>query len=278
MLEMAQMFRVGRLMRLVLVTVAFALLALPAGVAQAQNSDDAHAGFQRASRTDLAARIAQLEQQLASGSLKGKKASAAEEEIAGIRSRLENGDFQVGDRFVFTVRMDSVRVDTASVRDSLKVAVLALPDMSLKGVLRSELDERLNAHIARYIKNASARTNVLTRIAVLGAVRSPGYYYTSPDRPVGDIVMLAGGPTPTAKMNQVEAYRAGKRLFSSKEVQEVIRSGETLEQLDIRSGDEFRFPEKRRLDWWAITRMLLMVSSLLIGAINFLKWYYDQQE
>lgn len=252
-------------------------LAVPLMTASAQGGSSA-GSLQRASRTELAARVAQLEQQVASGSLRGKSATQAQAELAGIRERLANGDFQVGDRFVITVRMDSVRADTASVRDSLKVTVLNLPDLSLKGVLRSELNDRINAHILRFLRNADARTTVLTRVAVFGAVRVPGFYYASPDRPVTDMVMLAGGPAADANLNQFEVYRARVRLLSAKDSRDAIRSGTTIEQLDIRSGDEFRIPQKRKINWQSVIQMAFVISSLLFAMINFLKWYYDRQE
>lgn len=259
-----------------LVMLVAALLLMPTVKLEAQNTMAGR--LQRATRTDLAARVAQLEQQVASGSVKGKTLEATRAEIAEIRQRLENGDFQVGDRFVLTFRMDSVRADTASVRDSLNVTVMGLPDVSLRGVLRSELDEKLNAHIARYIRNVSARTNVLTRIAILGAVRMPGFYYASPDRPVSDLVMLAGGPAPDANLNEFEVFRAHAKLLKSKDSRDAIRNGLTLEQLDIRSGDEFRIPQKRKFNWQLIIQTLFLISSLTFAAINFLRWYYDRQE
>lgn len=249
-----------------------------AGSLHAQAPAGSVATMQRATRADLAARVAQLEQQVASGTLKGKNAEQANREIAEIKTRLSVGDFQVGDRFVITARMDSVRADTASVRDSLKVTVLNLPDITITGVLRSELDERINAHVARYVRNVTVRTSVLTRVAILGAVARPGFYYASPDRPVSDMVMLAGGPAPNANLNEFEVYRARARLLSSKDSRNAVRSGTTLEQLDIRSGDEFRIPQKRKINWQLVLQLFLILSSLLFALINFLKWYYDRQE
>lgn len=271
---------VVRVRRLVATTVASAALLvgiLPVALG-AQAPATGVGSLQRATRTDLAARVAQLEQQVASAQLKGKSVEQAKQEIAAIQGRLSVGDFQVGDRFVITARMDSIRADTASVRDSLKVSVLNLPDLSIAGVLRSELDERLNSHVARYVRNVSIRTSVLTRVAVLGAVRTPGFYYASPDRPVSDMVMLAGGPAPQANLEQFEVYRARTRLLGTKDSRNAVRSGTTLEQLDIRSGDEFRIPEKRKINWQMVLQLFFIMSSLLFAVVNFLKWYYDRQE
>ncbi len=235
------------------------------------------AGAQRAARSELAERLQQLEGLIASAG-KADQRSKLQAEQTAIRTRLENGDFKVGDRFVMTVRFDSVRVDTASVRDSLVVSILNLPDLRLQGVLRSELDEKLNQHVARYIRNASVRSSVLTRIAVLGAVRAPGFYYASPDRPVSDVVMLAGGPGPEANLGRFELRRGTTTLVDGKRSRELIESGRTLEQIDVQSGDEFRIPMKRKVNWGIVLQLFFIVSSLFFAIFQFLQWYYNRQE
>lgn len=235
------------------------------------------AGAQRATRTELAARLQQLDGLVASAGKADQRSKLLAEQTA-IRARLENGDFKVGDRFVMTLRFDSVRVDTASVRDSLVVSILNLPDLRLQGVLRSELDERLNQHVARYIRNASVRSNVLTRVAVLGAVRAPGFYYASPDRPVSDIVMLAGGPAPEANLGRFELRRGTTTLVEGKKSRELLESGRTLEQLDVQSGDEFRIPVKRKVNWQLVIQLFFIASSLFFAVFQFLQWYYGREE
>jgi hypothetical protein len=235
-------------------------------------------GPQRATRAELQARIVELERQVAAGAGKEKDRLRAATEVAAIRSRLELGDFRVGDRFLVTVRLDSVITDTASVRDSLKVALLNLPDVSLEGVLRSELDARMGAHVARYVRNADLRANVLTRIAILGAVARPGFYYAAPDRPLTDLVMLAGGPAPNANLNELEVARGRTRILGAKESRKLLKEGRTLEQLDIQSGDEVRIAERRRVNWQLVIQVFFIVSSLSFAVFNMLRWYYDRQD
>lgn len=235
------------------------------------------AGAQRATRVELATRVQALEGLIASAKGTEQRANLHKEQSA-LRTRLEVGDFKVGDRFVMTVRFDSVRVDTASVRDSLVVSILNLPDFRLQGVLRSELDEKLNQHVARYIRNASVRSNVLTRIAILGAVSAPGFYYASPDRPVSDILMLAGGPTPEANLGRFQLRRGTATLIDGKRSKSLLESGRTLEQLDVQSGDEFRIPVKRRVNWQLVIQLFFILSTLLFAFLQFLQWYYGRQD
>ncbi|MBX9855996.1 MAG: SLBB domain-containing protein [Gemmatimonadaceae bacterium] len=253
---------------------ALLVIALP-GTVSAQSAP--LAGAQRATRTELAEWAQQLDAQIASEG-KTDQRNKLQAEKAAIRARLESGDFRVGDRFLFTVRFDSVRTDTASVRDSLKVSLLNLPDVSLKGVLRSELAAHLEAHVSRFVRNVEVRANVLTRVAILGAVARPGYYYAAPDRPLSDLVMLAGGPAPNANLKQLEITRGRTRMLSAKDSRKFIEEGRTLEQLDVQSGDEVRIPDKKRVNWQLVIQLFFILSSFAFAAVNFLRWYYERQE
>ena len=258
-----------------------AALALAFGVATTLSAEAQSAsvsGPQRATRAELAGLVAQLEQQVATGKLRGDRLNHAQASLVAMQARLRVGDFKVGDRFVLTLRQDVVRSDTASVRDSLLVAVAALPDFSAAGILRSELDEKLNAHVSTYLKNTTVRTNVLTRIAIMGAVRSPGYYYAPPDRPLTDLVMIAGGPALDANLNEISITRGGTTLLSSKDSRALLKDGRTLEQVDVQSGDEVRLSATRRIPWAVIVRSFLLVTSLIFAILQFIVSYYARQE
>lgn len=252
-----------------------ALLTAPVA---ASGQDATTSGPQRASRADLLARATDLEQQVAARKGKDKELKRAAAEASAIRARLEKGDFRVGDQFLVTFRLDSVRSESVLVRDSLKVALLNLPDVSLAGVLRSELNDHMGAHVSRYLRNAELRASVLTRVAILGAVARPGFYYAAPDRPLSDLVMMAGGPAPNANLNELEVSRDSKQLIKSKDSRQYLKDGRTLEQLDIQSGDEVRVPQKRKINWQIFVQLALVLSTLTFAFINFLQWYYNRQD
>lgn len=251
--------------------VSACLMAFAPSVASGQRSP------QQDSRPSLSTRAAQLESQLADTKLKASKREDVKNQLAIIRSRLSDGDFHVGDRFTYTLVQDSARTDTASVRDGLVVSIGSLPDFSVRGILRSELTERLASHVDRYMKRATVRTNVLTRIAILGSVRSPGYYYTSPDRPLSELVMIAGGPMPEANLGQLEIRRDKAVVLSADESKKAIKDGRTIEQADVQSGDEVQIPEKRKFNWQLIIQVLFIASSLFFAFIQFIQWYYNRQ-
>ena len=99
----------------------------------------------------MAERVAQLEQSAASGSVSGFARSPPMPELTAIRMRMQQKDFRVDDRFVITLLLGTVRLNTVSVRDKVVVSIVNLPDVSLIGVLRSELDERMITYVARYL-------------------------------------------------------------------------------------------------------------------------------
>ena len=235
-------------------------------------------GMQRSTRTELAARVSALEGQVAAGVTKGEKRARVMEEISEIRGRLAEGDFRVGDRFLYTLTIDSIRSDTISVRDGLQVTLTNLPDVSLKGVLRAELDEALATHVSRFLKHARVRTVTLTQVSILGAVGRPGYYWAAPDSPLGELIMMAGGPVPDANIGEVEIKRANRVVLEAKDSRKALRQGRTIEQVDMRSGDEVRIPLKRKVNWGQMIQLLFVASSLFFAFVQFMQYYYSRQE
>ena len=235
--------------------------------------------MQRATRADLISRSVAVERDLSAGSPKDKDRSKLQAESALLKTRLSRGDFHPGDRFLITIIQDAAsRSDTATVRDSLLVSLVGLPDVSLQGILRSELNEKLSAHVARFLRNSSVRTIVFTRVAILGGVMRPGFYVVPPDQPIGDLLMVAGGSVVDARLNDLQVNRGSSTLISVKESRKALKEGLTLEQLDVQSGDEINIPIKRRYNAQTIFQVLFFASSIFFAAVNFLKFYYSQQQ
>lgn len=238
----------------------------------------AAAGGQRATRAQLTERVVELERMLAQNPNPAERARVVAE-VAAIRGRLEEGDFRVGNQFVVTVTAPVLNTsDTVTVRDSLLVTFAKLPDASVRGVLRSELNERLSAHVARFVKEPQVRVNVLTRLTVVGSVNRPGLVYVSPDRPIGELIQLAGGPAQDAKLDELEVKRNGTSVLSRKNSKRALKEGRTLEQLDIRSGDDVTIPKKRRINWQAIFQGIALFSTLFFAALQLIRLYYDSKE
>jgi|GEM_PF-491237 len=259
--------------------VVCAVLVAGASSSTAAGAQQAPAPVQRATRADLKARGEVIDRDLASGNLKGKDRTKLQAEASLVKMRLTRGDFHPGDRFLITIIQDAAsRSDTATVRDSLLVSLVGLPDVSLQGTLRAELNEKLTAHVARFLRNSSVRTIVFTRVAIMGGVMRPGYYVVPPDQPISDLLMLAGGTSVDGRLNDLQVNRGSSTLISVKDSRKALKEGQTLEELDVQSGDEIKIPVKRKYNAGTAIQVLFFGSSILFGVVNFLRFYYSQQE
>lgn len=156
-----------------------------------------------------------------------------------LEQRLEDGDFRMGDRLVLKVVGESTLSDTFTVRAE---QVLALPDMaplSLHGVLRSELQARLLEHVSNYIRSPTVTAEALLRVGVLGAVVRPGYYNVPADRALGDLPTVASGLAGDADLGKTQILRDGKEHWPRSDVRRAMASGQSLDVLGLKGGDEF---------------------------------------
>ena len=205
-------------------------------------------------RRDLEARAAQL--------ARDPRRAA---EAAQIRARLRDGDFQVGDAIVLNVLGVAQFSDTFPVRAG---RVLHLPEVApipLAGVLRSELQAHLQRQISRYVINPTVEAHSLVRVAVAGAVARPGFYEVRPDAPISDAVMYAGGLAREGDATKISVRRAGRTMIPESELRASVAMGATLDDLNVRPGDELRVGERRRRDWLETARTLAYVVVVATG-------------
>jgi protein involved in polysaccharide export with SLBB domain len=229
-------------------------------------------------RAQLAERVAELEQGMNDGSLRGGARTEAVGDLASLRARLESGDFQVGDQIIVTVSQDLVQVDTATVRDGLVIAFAALPDVSVAGLLRSELLPRLQAHVDRFRKEHTVRVNLLTRLLITGQVARPGYYSISPDRPATEIIMLAGGPTPFGKLEQVTVRRDRRLIVKGSQWRNAVRAGTTVATLGVQPGDEVIIGGRPPSNALQSMRGFAFAASGVFAVIRLLQFIYTEPE
>jgi protein involved in polysaccharide export with SLBB domain len=190
-------------------------------------------------------------------------AMAAEAEKQGrtseawlLGSRLTNGDFQEGDRILIALE-NTARVDTMQVRAGKVVQFAGIADLSLEGVLRSELTETLRTHLAKYLRNPALRATPLLPIAVFGNVGAPGYYYVPADVVLRDVIMRAGGPR-NGDLRRVTIRRGGEAIWKPKEVATALAEGMSLDRLHLRAGDEIVVSDQRR---FSASTVLSVISA-----------------
>jgi protein involved in polysaccharide export with SLBB domain len=231
-----------------------ALLGPAALAAQAPNSGDAERPM--VARADLEA--------LASSGDAGSAARA--------RQRLAAGDFHGGDRIWLMVQGDTALSDTFTVwpDQSLHLPSPTTGSLSLQGVLRSELQPKLQQYVARFVRNPDVRARPLMRVGIEGEVRSAGYYAVPADAPLSDVFMAAGGTTPNARMEKAKIVRNGRTIMEGRDLEMAMAGGQTLDEVGAREGDQFIMPKKAggfsdglRFTW--------LIMSVTLGAIALSK-------
>jgi protein involved in polysaccharide export with SLBB domain len=186
-----------------------------------------------------------------------------------LRTRLQRGDFQDGDRIVVRLLGTTTFNDTITVRAGKMLPLPRMDDLPLEGVLRSELTPRLSSHLARYLRDSSVRATPLLRLAVLGQVRAPGYYYTSADVLLSDVIMKAGGPAPDADMNKSIIRRGGETIWNAQDTRTALSDGLSLDRLHLRAGDEIYLPEQHHFNWGMATQIAFGVLGLAVALVRF---------
>lgn len=186
-----------------------------------------------------------------------------EAEAAQLHQRLDRGDFGAGDRVVVRVEGQAALTDTFTVREGGRLQLPGIPELSLRGVLRSEAEERLRQEIARYIREPDVRVLPLLRIVVTGSVMRPGYYALPADVLVSDAIMAAGGPNADADLSKVELRRGTTTLYAAAVFGEVVREGLTLDRAHLRAGDEILVGDRRRRNWGTVLQGVTAGVGLL---------------
>jgi protein involved in polysaccharide export with SLBB domain len=169
--------------------------------------------------------------------------------------------FQVGERILLRVEGERDLSDTFTVRPGPSLLLPRLGEISLAGVRRADVEPYLKTQLTRFLRDPVVQARALLRIAVLGEVERPGFYAVSADLPLPATVMLAGGPTRTARPQGIRVERGEGRGLGADTVAKAIAHNATLAELGIRSGDRIVVPRQGRRD----PEGTLRTAELLIG-------------
>ena len=201
--------------------------------------------------------------------LERQAATAGPAEAAAIRERLRDGDFRVGDRIVISTRpgsmlpqgMPEVLNDTLVVREGRTIRIPNVADFSLAGILRSEIEERLNAHLQGYLRNVNVRVETLVQANLSGPVGRPGFTVLAPDMLLTDAIMAGGGIAQNADVNRTVIKRNGETIIDSDSIRVAIQRGATLDQIDFQTNDQIVVGEERNINWRTILGIVSAVGS-----------------
>jgi len=253
------------------VLAAAAALLFGAGAGTAQQPPDSAAARVQVTRQQLEDLLHQLEESSQSPAYSSAMRERSRVEARLLRNRLEQGDFQIGDRIRLTVDAESTLTDTFTVAPGRVLTLPGIGSLPLAGVLRSELNGYLTGQIARFVRNPVVHSKSLIRMAVLGGVSRPGYYTVPTEALVSDVLMQAGGPTATAKVLQMRIERGREILWDGDRLQQVIAEGRTLDALSLQAGDRIQLPESKASNTTTYLYALQLLISLPLAIIGLVK-------
>ena len=234
---MRQLLR-ENVLRLAMVCVAAATTATP--VAAQEEWDPRRVYMTREALQDLLDRL-ELTAQSSAYSSTLRDRTWAEAEL--IRTRLEEGDFQVGDRILLTVENEATLTDTFTVDRGKTLGLPLIGDVSLSGLLRAELETTLTEYVAQFIRDPRVRARSLIPVTITGAVGAPGFYTLPSELRLTDALMFAGGTSPTAEVTEIRIERGDEEIWDEESLQAAITEGRTLDQLSMRAGDLVYVPD-----------------------------------
>ena len=223
----------------------------------------------QATRAELEASLIQIDSILKSPGYSSRIREAKRKESTLIRERLVEGDLQVGDQMAITVLNETAFTGTFTIQAGRQLVLPGIEPIPVRGVLRSEAEGYVSEKLAQYVRNPSVRVVTSIRLAVLGAVEKQGFYQVPADVLISDAIMLAGGPIGIADPNQSRVVRASSEILTRTEVEQAIVQGATLDQLNLRAGDQIYVDEKaaragRTVTFLAIAGLITSVVYLLV--------------
>lgn len=244
--------------------LCFTVITVPVELsAQAVTPTEWDAQREQMTRAELEALLSRLEIETQSSAYSNALREQASRSAELVRTRLEEGDFQVGDRIVLEVEQEPEMSDTLAVRAGRVVDVPVVGQVSLEGVLRSELDEHMTDFMGQFIRDPVVRTESLVRVLVQGAVGQPNFYLVPADRLVTDVITTAGGPTGEADLDRMRVERGQQRIWEGQALQDAIVQGRTLDQMNLQSGDRLMIPVDEQRSTWEVVRNVTGVVGTL---------------
>jgi len=219
------------------------------------------------SREELLALAAQAELQASEQQANQSSREEALRRAQHLQTRLREGDFHPGDHIALFVEGEQALTDTFPVREGSVLELPTLGVVSLHGVLRSELQPFLTASVARYVRNPSVRATALVRIAVLGAVSHPGFYFARTDLSLSDVIMRAGGPAASADLATSYVRRGSAITWATDGIRAAFAESMTLDDIEIQSGDAIVVTEQAHFNWAVVSQVITALVGAAVAAV-----------
>ncbi len=247
--------------------LALGLMAAPSGLRAQDQPVDAQRPL--ATRAQLQASLTEAEQVANGGGFSASFREAKRDEAAMIRERLTEGDFYVGDQITITVVGADTSLGGLGGTHSVSYGrVLILPsigEVPLRGVLRSEIQTYLTEQIGRFVRNPDIRVRPSLRLTFMGGVNTPGFHQVDADMLVSDALTLAGGINNSTVLKDTKILRGEEEIVDGETFAKAVTSGLTIDQLNLRAGDEINVGVQNRRDWFTTLRTFAAIPALILS-------------
>ena len=197
-------------------------------------------------------------------------------EAALIRQRLQEGDIQVGDQLQITLSVPT-SPSAAPVNGPFTIGpnqMLTLPEIPpipMRGVLRSEVKDYLTEYLSRLFRDQTVQVVSTIRLTIVGGIGKPGFYQLPAEMPLPDAIMQAGGPRDEKALQETVIRRSNEEILGEDEVAAAIRDGLTLDQLNLRAGDELVVGEDSKRNWQQTLRTYMLIPGIILSLAGVLR-------
>lgn len=240
----------------------FVLAGSLASEAQAQDPNAADSGLLFATRAQLEAILERYQTAGDASGYSDAVRQVANDEADLIRYRLTEGDFEVGDQITLTVPGQTALSAVFTVQPGKLLILPEIPEMPLRGLLRSELTAALTRHLEQYFVSPQVFVTTSIRLQVEGEVGNPGFHVVSADQRFPDMLAGVGQPTRTARTESIKIRRQGETIWDGEELQQAIVEGRTLDQLSLRAGDIIEVPARSNQNFLQTLRGFYFIVPL----------------
>jgi len=131
--------------------------------------------------------------------------------------------------------------------------------IKVKGMTVAHLEEKLVEQYKPYMKDPIIVITPLIRVVMIGAFNKPGSYRIDPKSSLWELVELAGGPNEGCDLRKMKVERGGEVVVDN--LLKSFEQGYSLDDVNIRSGDQIIAPYRRRIGFDYIRRYLSFIMT-----------------
>ncbi len=213
------------------------------------------------SRADLTAALEEIEGFLSSGAYSSNLRTAKRAQADAIRQRLAEGDLRVGDLIQLDVAEASSLSNLYLVSAARTITLPGGIEISVAGVLRSELQDHLVTQLRKLVRDPTVRATPSIRLSIFGAVGKPGFVNAPATTLLSDLIQqFAGGPSNNVRWEKSKIFRGDKVVVEGGEFKEAVNTATTIDQLNLQAGDMIEVAAKPTSG--PILRVMGVLSSI----------------